>query len=124
MLSHNVIFRRPAIVTLALQPFLPNGVVGYFIDLEVSHVFDISDRPIDGPASATKVVHTAVPPALTTVNCESLGRVMNQTAGYHLSSVEDVFTGRARARFGARKVPRHVQVVKPVGSIPIDQSTK
>src|SRR6266699_1630963 len=41
VLSHDIVFRRPAIVTLALQPSLPNGIVRYLLDLKVSHILHL-----------------------------------------------------------------------------------
>src|SRR5258708_6614218 len=66
VLSYNVVFRGPTIVTLAPQPSLPNDIVRYFIDLKVSHTFDISDRGLTG-LRAGKIMHPAIPPALTPV---------------------------------------------------------
>ena len=37
MLAHDVVFRRPAVVTLALQPPLPNSLVGYLSYFELRH---------------------------------------------------------------------------------------
>ena len=48
MLAHNVVFRRPTIVTLAPQPLLTKSVVRYLIDLKGSHMFKTSARSING----------------------------------------------------------------------------
>jgi hypothetical protein len=45
VLPHDVVLRRPIIVTLASQRFLTNPIVSYFVDLEARHIAHLAVTP-------------------------------------------------------------------------------